>query len=290
MKFLDLKKDFYITVEVPPPKGTDYKKFLQYAIDLKGKTDLINVTDNQMAVMRMSALAFSKILKDNGLEPNMQICCRDKNRLALQSEILGAHALGIENITLMTGDYVTAGDHKKGKPVFDLDSVQLIHCANNLRKGLNETGKNINGSPDFCIGAVVNPCYSPLELQLLKMKKKINEGAEFFQTQPIYSKRVLETFLEEINKAGIQSRILIGITPLKSLKFIDFMNNNILSEPIDEVLYKRIENSSDPLRESMDIALEFMLEIKKQVDGFHIMPIGCESSMPELLDNFYKNV
>ena len=287
MKFTDINKKPIITVEIPPPKGADYQKNLDLAIALKGKADLINVTDNQRAVMRMSPLAFSKILLDNGLEPNMQLCCRDRNRLALQSDILGAHALGIQNITLMTGDYTMAGDHKEGKPVFDFDSVHLIECAKQLENAENAVGKKLNGGTDLAIGAVSNPYYQPMELHVLKMLKKVDAGADFFQTQPVFSKEKVIEFLDLCKKEGIKQKILIGVTLLKSTKFIEFMNKNILTEPIDEALAIRIAESSDPTKESINIALEFMNDIKDIVDGFHLMPIGTEEHMPELLDRFH---
>ncbi len=286
MKLCDVQKDFLLSVEIPPPRGMNVRKYLDYALALKGKCDFINITDNQRAVMRMSPLAFAKILLDNGIQPVMQLCCRDRNRLALQSDLLGAAALGIENIALMTGDFTTAGDHKQAKPVFDFDSVQLIACASELQQGKNHAGKSITDAPSFCIGAVVNPYYQPLELQLLKMKKKIACGAQFFQTQPVFSKKKLEEFLEQLQRLNINTKILLGITPLKSVKFIDFMDAYILSEPIDAQLRERIAKSSDPVEESIAIAVEFMLEVRSMVDGFHLMPIGLESRAGEILSRY----
>ncbi len=286
MQISEREKDFILSVEIPPPRGTNVQKYLDYALALKEQCDYINVTDNQRAVMRMSPLAFAKMLLDNGLNPILQLCCRDRNRLALQSDLLGAAALGIENIALMTGDFTTAGDHKQAKPVFDFDSVQLIECARDLQEGKTSAKGNLDGAPSFCIGAVVNPYYHPLELQLLKMKKKIACGAQFFQTQPLFSKKKLEVFLQELKRLHINTKLILGITPLKSLKFIDFMDRYILSDPIDEELRNRIAESKDPLEESIEMTIELMLEVRSMVDGFHLMPIGLEKRAPEILDRY----
>ncbi|HCJ67523.1 MAG TPA: 5,10-methylenetetrahydrofolate reductase, partial [Elusimicrobia bacterium] len=187
LKELFAKGKFVVTSEVGPPKGWQIEKTLEEAEILRGKVDAINVTDNQSSVMRFGALATCHFLKDRGFEPVFQITCRDRNRLALQSDILNAAAFGIENLLLLTGDHPLLGDHKDAKPVFDLDSVSLIHTVKKLEDGSDLAGNKLEGEPPkFCLGAVVSPCAEPLEPQLFKMEKKIKAGAEFFQTQAVY--------------------------------------------------------------------------------------------------------
>lgn len=276
---------FVITAELPPPKGTEVQKSLDIARSLKGMLDGINVTDNQRAIMRMSALAFSHLIKDTGNEPVLQVCCRDRNRLALQSDILGANALGIKNLCLMTGDYTTVGDHPGAKPVFDVDSVQLIQMVKMLERGENLSGKNINANVSFCIGGVVNPFAEPFELQRMKIKKKVNAGAGFFQTQPFFDKESVLKFLKDVE--DIDAKFLIGFTPLKSVKMIQFMNKHILTKPIPEILSQRIEKADNQGLEGIKIVVELVKEIREETDkmeGIHLMPLGLESYLPDLLE------
>ena len=177
---------FLITSEIGPPKGTDLQKMFEEAELLRGKVDAFNVTDLQSSVMRVGSLAVCRLLQEKGLEPIFQLTCRDKNRLALQSELLSAHVLGIKTVLALTGDHTTLGDHPQAKPVFDLDSVSLLQAAGLLREGKDMAGGELAGKAELCMGAVVNPGADPLEPQLMKMEKKIQAGAEFFQTQAVY--------------------------------------------------------------------------------------------------------
>ncbi len=174
---------FIVTSEIGPPKGTDLAQAIEGAMLLKDRVDAVNVTDLQSSVMKVGSLAVCRILKERGIEPVFQLTCRDRNRLALQSELLSAAVFGIENVLLLTGDYTTMGDHPEAKPVFDLDGVQLIDVARQLRGGKDMKGNPLKGTPHFCIGAVVNPGADPLEPEIIKMEKKVAAGAEFFQTQ-----------------------------------------------------------------------------------------------------------
>ncbi len=279
------KKKFIITVELPPPKGTEYQKTLDIATSIKGMVDGINVTDNQRAIMRMSSLAFSRLIKDTGNEPIMQVCCRDRNRLALQSDILGAAALGIKNLCLMTGDHTVLGDHPEAKPVFDVDSVQLIRMVREMESGENSSGVKILTNMSFSIGGVANPFAEPFDLQVMKLKKKVKAGAVFFQTQPFFDQESILKFIDDVK--GINSKFLVGFTPLKSLKMVRFMNKHILTKPVPESISKRLEKSSNQALEGIKIVVELISEIREITDkihGIHIMPVGLESYLPYLLE------
>ena len=274
------KNKFVVTVELPPPKGTEVQKTLDIAKSLKGKVDGINVTDNQRAIMRMSSLAFSHLIKDTGNEPILQICCRDRNRIALKSDILGAGALGIKNLCLMTGDHTIVGDHPEAKPVFDIDSIELIQMAQKM-----DGGKNISSNFSFSIGGVTNPFSEPFDLQKIKLKKKVQAGAIFFQTQPFFDHESILKFIDDVK--GINAKFLIGVTPLKSIKMIDFLNKNILTKPIPESIAIRIEKSNNQASEGIKVAVELIKKVRDKTDninGIHIMPVGLESHLPDILN------
>ena len=172
-------KKFIVTCEIGPPKGVDIEKYLGYADAVKGRVDAINVTDLQSSIMRLGSLAFSSLLVKRGIEPIYQMTCRDRNRLALQSDLLSAYVLGIQNILVLTGDYPSLGDHPEAKPVYDLDSVGLLKAAKSLEQGKDLAGRSLKGSPSFCLGAAVNPGAEPLEPEIIKMEKKVEAGAQF---------------------------------------------------------------------------------------------------------------
>src|SRR3990172_10240890 len=277
-----VQKEFVVTTEIPPPKGVNTASSLDIAKKILGRVDGINVTDNQRGIMRMCSLAFSHLLKEIGHNPIMQVCTRDRNRLALQSDILGAGALGIENICIMTGDHPKLGDHPDANPVFDIDSIQLIKVVRELENGISMAGKKLDGSPRFFVGGVMNPFFEPFELELIKLNKKMGAGAEFFQTQPFFDKESLERFVGQIK--GIDTKFLVGISPLKSVKMVNFMNEKVLTRKIPENISKRIESAKDQTEEGVRIAAEFIKNIKDIVKGIHIMPIGIEQYLPYLLD------
>lgn len=286
-KFMSLreifsKKKFVITAELPPPKGTNAAPMLDIAKKIYGRVDGVNVTDNQRAVMRMSSMAFSHLLKEQGIEPIMQMCCRDKNRLALQSEVLGAYSLGIRNICVMTGDHPVMGDNPDSRPVFDLDSVQLIDMIKNFTKGGTLSDKKLDGAVDFYIGGVVNPSAEPFDLHMMKLKKKAAAGADFFQTQPLFDIESIRIFLKKVK--SIDAKFLIGVVPLKSLEMADFLNKNILSKPIPEMIVSRLRNASHPIEEGINITGELIDSIKGLTAGVHLMPIGLELYLPRILE------
>ncbi len=273
---------FCITAEIPPPKGADASSFLRIAEKTIGRVEGVNVTDNQRGMMRMSSLAFCKLLKDIGCEPVWQVSCRDRNRLALQSDMLGAMAFGIENLCAMTGDFPTMGDNPDARPVYDLDSVQLLKAANDLAHGMAMNGKPVKSVRPFFTGAVINPFYEPFDLELLKTKKKIAAGARFFQTQPFFDISSVEKFLASVK--GLDAAFLIGVTPLKGEKMITFLNQKVLTIPIPAEVTARIAGAADQVREGLLAAAEFVNALRKTVSGVHLMPIGQEENLPLLLD------
>ena len=282
MSFRDsLGSGFTITAEIPPPRSANPEKNLKVARAIAGKVDGINVTDNQRGMMRMSPLAFSHLLVREGCDPLLQVCCRDRNRLALESDLLGAAALGIRNLCIMTGDFTTLGNRPGARPVYDLDSVQLIRMAAMLTEGKDGAGKEMKNNVPFFVGAVVNPFYDPIELELLKVRKKIAAGARFFQTQPFFDTAAVDQFLGRVG--GLDAKFLIGVTPLKSPEMIRFLNDNVLTTPIPEAVGRRVSEAADPASEGLNAAAEFVTEIRSRVDGVHIMPIGQIARLPELL-------
>jgi len=277
-----LENRFTVTAEIPPPRGADPSKNLEIARAVAGKVDGVNVTDNQRGIVRMSAQTFAHLLTDVGCEPILQVCCRDRNRLALQSDLLGASALGISNLCVMTGDHPRLGDNPGAKAVYDIDAIQLMKLVSDFSRGINIHGKQLKKHPSFFMGGVINPFYEPLELELLKVRKKIMAGARFFQTQPFFDMETADAFLEAVKP--LDTKILIGVTPLKSVQMIDFLNENVLTKPIPEEIKSRILSAADPAEEGLQIAAEFIDGIRNKADGVHIMPIGQISKLPVLLE------
>ena len=271
---------FLITAELFPPKGTDVSAFLRRASSLVDCADAVNVTDNQRASMRVGSLAMCKLLLEMGIEPVLQMTCRDKNRIALQSEMLSANVLGIKNILFLSGDHPDAGEYAGTKTVYDLDTVQLIKTARILETGVDLAGKKLSGTPSFCAGAVVNPLAEPNELQLMMYEKKINAGAEFFQTQTIFDAGQYKTFFDKIKHFNVKT--LPGITLIKSPKFMQFLQK-LPGVNIPQNVQDRINNASDPLQEGMDICAEIVRELRSFADGVHIMAIGMEECIPEII-------
>ncbi len=274
---------FMVTSEIGPPKGIETKVILEDAELIRGRVDGINVTDLQSSVMRLGSLVVCGLLKQKGFEPIFQLTCRDRNRLALQSDILSAAALGIENILILTGDHTTMGDHPEAKPVFDLDSVQLLQVVRKLQGGLDMNGNKLEGAPPkFCVGAVVNPGADPPEPQILKMEKKIEAGAEFFQTQAVYDIKVFENFLSKVRHLKVP--ILAGIVLLKSAGMARYMNKNVAGVCVPDPLIKEMEETKDKVAKSVEIASRLIKELKPMCRGIHIMPIGWDKKVPLVLD------
>lgn len=277
---------FVVTAEIGPPKGTDITEMTESIHLLKGKIHAANVTDNQSAVMRICSLAVCRIALDNGLEPILQMTCRDRNRIGLQSDLLGAHVLGIRNVLCMTGDYVSAGDHKDAKPVYDVESVQLLRMVDGLNRGKDMSGNDLKGPTDFFQGAVVTPETDFIEPQLMKFEKKINAGAKFFQTQAIYDIEKFKEFMGYVRKFPI--KMLAGIVVLKSAGMANFMNKNVPGirvphELIDEIKAAGKEKALDT---GLDIAARHIRQLREEgiCDGVHIMAIGIEHKVPVIME------
>jgi len=276
---------FLVTAEVGPGKGTDVEHLLKDADIIKDRVDAINVTDMQSSVMRLGSMAFSHLLTDMGIDPIFQVTCRDRNRLALQSDLLGAWVLGIRNVLALTGDHPALGDHPQAKPVFDLDSVSLLEVIGRLNAGIDMAGNALKGASDFLPGAVVNPgadTEAALDLQIIKMEKKIEAGAQFFQTQAIYDIDRFEKFMRRIE--GSRTRILGGVILLKSAGMARFINKNVAGVFVPEYLIKEMSETKDKVKTSIKIAARLVRELKDLCHGVHIMAIGWEKRVPQVLD------
>lgn len=276
---------FVVTAEVGPPKGTDIKETVHHLGLLRGKIDAVNITDNQSAIMRTCSLAVCKIALDLGLEPILQTTCRDRNRIALQSDLLGANILGIKNVLCMTGDHVSAGDHKGAKPVYDVESVQLLKIVDSLNKGKDMSGNELKGATNFFQGAVVTPEANPLEPQLIKFEKKVKAGARFFQTQAVFDIERFRDFMKYARKHPV--KILAGLVVLKSVGMANFLNNNVpgIRVPQDLIEELKAAGKEKALDTGMNITARHIRQLKEEgiCDGVHIMAIGLEDKVPEIM-------
>jgi len=276
---------FVVTTEVGPLKGTDTTELEEVAELLLGRVDATNVTDQQSSVMRLGSLATCHLLKQRGLDPVFQMTCRDRNRLALQSDLLSAYVLGIENVLAITGDLPSLGDHPQAKPVYDLDSVQLLWVIGRLNEGYDMVGNELKGKPNFFPGAVVNPgadTETAFELQLIKMEKKIAQGAKFFQTQAIYDVETFAKFMKRVEGFGVP--VLAGIIPLKSVGMARFMNKNVAGVFVPDELINKMAEAEDKAKTGIEIAANLIKELKDISQGVHIMAIGSEKRVPQILD------
>lgn len=271
-----------ITAEVAPPKGTDVREMLESAEVLKGWVTAANITDQQSSVMRLGSLMACHLVKDKGLEPVFQMTCRDRNRLALQSDLLSAAAVGVENVLCLTGDYVSLGDHPQAKPVFDLDSVTLLHAARILEGGKDLAGKELKGSPRFCLGAVVSPGSEPLEPQIIKMEKKVKAGAQFFQTQAVYEPKKFEEFMRAVEYLKVP--VLVGIVPIRSVAMARFMNKSVAGIRIPEEIIEEMDKAEKKADKSVEIAARLIRQMKDMCQGVHLMAIGWEKKVPAILE------
>lgn len=284
-----LKKDKFITTaEIGPVKGTNAQKMIENIQLLKDRIDALNVTDNQSAVMRYPSIGGCLLIKEHGGEPIFQITCRDRNRLSIQADLLFAFSRGVENVLCLTGDSLKMGDHPEAKPVYDIDSVQLIQLVHNLNSGKDLSGNNLDGGVDFCIGVSATPSSDPIEPQLIKFEKKLKAGIDFVQTQAVYDLDELKRFAEHSRNIDGSIKILAGIVLLVSAGMSKWMNENIpgIFVPqnlIDEMAGVPEERS---LEKGIEIAGNLIKRIKdeKICDGVHIMAIGREEKVPEILE------
>lgn len=277
------KNGLAITAELGPPKGTSLDAFFRQAEFLKGRVDAVNVTDGQAGLMKLGSIAACHKLKQFGIEPIMQVTCRDRNRIAIQSDLLSASVLGIENVLVLTGDPIQIGDHPDAKPVFDLDAAQLMGVIKTLESGTDMKGNKLDGAPKFAIAAALNPCVEDLDTEISKTRKKIESGAEFFQTQGVFDPGRFRKFIDRYKKEGFTTPVLAGIILIKSIKMATFMNEKIPGIFIPPDLLGRIEKASDPKAECVAIACDLIRDLKPHVQGFHLMAIGWEDRIPEIL-------
>ena len=271
---------FVVTAEIAPPKGTNLAPALADVKKFAGIT-AVNVTDNQGANMRLSSLALAAKLQQTGTETILQLTCRDRNRMALQSDLLGAAAFGIENLLLLSGDHSKFGDHPDARPVFDLDSVQLLDMTAGLMAGFDMVGQPLNGVPSFFPGAAVNPAAEPFELIFQKVAKKVDSGARFFQTQSIFDRASLERFMSAMTPLNVP--VIAGVLLIRSGKMARFLNDNIPGVQVPESLLERFDRATDPLAEGIAIARETVSWARELCQGVHLMTLGHEDKIPAIL-------
>ncbi len=287
MKITELfeRGEFVVSAEVGPPKGIHVEGLIEEAKEYLSGISCVNVTDNQSSVMRLGSLAVCKMLKDAGLNPIFQITCRDRNRIALESDILSAGMFGIDNLLLLTGDHTKLGDHPGAKPVFDLDSVSLIHTVTRLEAGEDLGGNPLVGEPPkFAKGAVVSPCSDSIDAQLAKMERKVLAGADFFQTQAVYEPEKFISFVEKAKQFG--KPIQLGIVIPKSAGMAKYMNNNVAGIHIPDEMIEELAADKEKTKAGItgvEIAARLIRECKPYCQGVHIMAMGWESKVPDIL-------
>ncbi|MCL1836262.1 MAG: methylenetetrahydrofolate reductase [Treponema sp.] len=287
MKITELFKrgEFVVTAEIGPPKGFHIDHLLDEADKYLKDITAVNVTDNQSSVMRLGSLATCISLKNRGFTPIFQITCRDRNRIALQSDILSAALFGIENLLLLTGDHTKLGDNPQAKPVFDLDSVSLIHAVKTLESGRDLGGNELVGAPpSFAKGAVVSPCSDSVDVQLAKMEQKVKAGAEYFQTQAVYESEKFFRFMERAKQFDVP--VQLGIVIPKSAAMAKFMNNNVAGISVPQEMIDELNADKEKTKAGItgvEISARIIRECKDHCQGVHIMALGWESKVPEIL-------
>jgi len=279
---------FSVTSEVGPPMSADADFVRNLSKDIAGLVDAANVTDCQAAVVRMSSVAASYLALQEGVEPILQMTCRDRNRIAIQSDLLGAYALGIKNLLILSGDHQCVGNHPQSKNVFDVDSIQLLKAMNDhMENGVFIGGSKSKMPAQFFLGATANPFADPEEMQLIRLEKKLNAGARFIQTQAVYNIDRFNSWMEKVRDRGLHERayILAGIVVNKSQKSIE-ITATVPGMDIPEVLIDRMRDAEDKQAEGLAIALELIKDIRKVegIKGLHIMAIGWDAIVPELLN------
>jgi 5,10-methylenetetrahydrofolate reductase len=272
---------FVITAELSPPKGPDVSELLERARNLKGWVNAANLTDNNRAVMCMSPVAAAALIYKEGIDPILQMTCRDRNRMAVQSDLLGAYALGVRNVLTLTGDPVKAGDHPEAKEVYDIDSLQLMKALQELNRGVNLAGKELNGKTDFFIGAAANPGAKDLEVEFSKFQKKVEFGAQFFQTQGVYEVEPFKKFMELVRP--FSPKVIAGIILLKSAKMARFLNEKVPGIHVPDSFIDLLEKSSDPTGTGVQIAAQTIRDLDGVAHGVHLMCLGREDLIPEIL-------
>lgn len=274
--------EFVITGEIAPPLGTDMSVMQASVAELGPLCHALNVTDNQGATLHLSSLAASRAVLDAGHEPIFQQTCRDRNRLALQSDLLAAWTLGLENVLIVTGDDPRGGDHPQAKGVFDLDSTQLLEIAAGMNEERDMLGRDMDGGTGFMIGAAAFPEAEPWEVQYARISRKIEAGARFFQTQAIFDIDKFARMAEAVAPTG--AKLIAGILLLKSPRVVDFINKRLAGLMIPDHIADRIRNASDPAEEAVVLAIEQVRALREVADGVHIMPLGLDTSVRRILE------
>lgn len=275
--------EFVVTGEVAPPLGTDLAT-MKHAVDTIGPyCHALNVTDNQGATLHLSSLAASRVVMDMGHEPIFQQTCRDRNRLALQSDLLAAWTLGLENLLAVTGDDPRSGDHPQAKGVFDLDSTQLAAIASGMNEGHDMLGRDLSGGTDFYIGGAMFPEAEPWESQLVRAQRKVEAGVRFFQTQAVFDMDKLQRAVDALRPMG--AKIIAGVLVLRSPRAIDFINQKLAGLMVPEHIARRIKGAADPTEEAIALASEQVAAIREIADGVHIMPLGLDTAFGRILGN-----
>jgi len=282
---------FAFTGELGPPRGANVDHVREKAAPLKGMVDSVNITDNQTAMVRMASWAAALIAIQEGLEPNYQMVCRDRNRLAMQADILGAYALGIRNMLCLSGDHQQFGDHPNAKGVYDIDSIQLIGMTKRMRdEGLFLSGAKMDGAPQMFIGAAANPFAEPFEWRVHRLAKKVEAGADFIQTQCIYNMEKMREWVRQANDMGLTEKtyILAGVTPMKSLGMARYMKSKVPGMDVPDDVIKRLQgvDKKKQADEGIKMACEQIEEFKemKGVAGVHLMAIEWEHRVPEIAE------
>jgi len=278
--------EFVVTAEVGPPKGIHLEHLVEEASTYLKGIHAVNVTDNQSSVMRTSTLATCVAMKNAGLNPIYQNTCRDRNRLALQSDLLGAAALGIDNILCLTGDHTRMGDHPGAKPVFDLDSVSLLYTASQLEKGVDLAGNELVGEPPkFAKGAVVSPISDSVDAQLAKMERKVMAGADYFQTQAVFEPEKFIAFMEKAKQFG--KPVQLGVIIPKNAGMCKFMNRNVAGVHVPQDMIDALAADKERAKAGItgvEIAAKIIKECRPYCQGVHIMALGWENKVPALLE------
>jgi 5,10-methylenetetrahydrofolate reductase len=276
---------FVVVAELQPPKGNDLTELFEYAELLKGRVDAINVPNLQNAIMRLGSLSVCTLLKAKGMEAIFNLSCSNRNRLALQSELLNASALGLKNVLLLQGDHPSIGDHFEAQAVFDLDVMGLLGAAKRLQEGYDLMGNDLQGKPQFCVGTLINAAAKGhvLDLEVMDMEKKIRMGVDFFFTHSIYDVDLFEPFIK--NVAHFKVPIIVGVTLLKSVGMARYVNKHVEGASIPDSMIDQLMNASDKQKASIEIAGGLIKALKPLCQGIQIIPIGWEKQIPALLDH-----
>lgn len=278
---------FAVTGELGPPRSADAEFVRKKGEILRDAIDAVNLTDNQTSIVRMSSIASGSLLVQMGLDPVMQVTCRDRNRLAIQSDILGASALGIRNVLVISGDHQKFGNQPGAKHVFDLDSVQLLQMFDLMRNGKFPNGDEIKKPPALFLGAAANPFSGDVEMRVRRLAKKVKSGAEFIQTQPVYDMAVFKDWMKRVRDRGLHEKtaILAGVIPVKSARMAAYMRDSVSGVVVPDEVVKRMESAADPKEEGVKISVELIQQLREVpgVRGIHIMAVAWEEIVPEIV-------